>query len=187
VKLSNIKASDLPAYFEKAKETKGMIVDIRNDPSDFMPFAMGQYFAVKPTPFVSFTFPDLSNPGAFRFGAGPLIQPGPLHYKGRLVVLVDETVASARAEWVNLEAGVREFVRELGPAGVERVIEAAKLATRRGVQTSRGSIKKPSSCPRRDLSTSRLNASFCSAAPGRTHRQCAPLFENQSADRPASA
>ena len=30
-------------------------------------------------------------------------------------------VASARAEWVNLEAGVREFVRELGPAGVERV------------------------------------------------------------------
>ena len=32
-------------------------------------------------------------------------------------------VASARAEWMNLEAGVREFVRELGPAGVERVIE----------------------------------------------------------------
>jgi uncharacterized damage-inducible protein DinB len=32
-------------------------------------------------------------------------------------------VASARAEWANLEAEVRKFMRELGPAGVERVIE----------------------------------------------------------------
>jgi uncharacterized damage-inducible protein DinB len=32
-------------------------------------------------------------------------------------------VASARAEWANLEAGMREFVRELGPARVERVME----------------------------------------------------------------
>jgi C-terminal processing protease CtpA/Prc len=94
IKLSSIKAADLPGYFEKAKNTKGLIVDIRNYPSDFMPFAMGAYFATKPTSFVTFTFADLANPGAFSFGDGPLIQPGPVHYGGKVVILVDETTQS---------------------------------------------------------------------------------------------
>ena len=95
IKLSSIKAADLPAYFEKAKSTKGLIVDIRNYPSEFVPFAMGAYLATKPTPFVTFTFADLANPGAFHFGDGPLVQPGPVHYGGRVVILVDETTQSS--------------------------------------------------------------------------------------------
>jgi hypothetical protein len=95
IKLSSIKAADLPAYFEKAKNTKGLIVDIRDYPSEFMPFAMGAYLATKPTPFVTFSFPDLANPGAFSFGDGPLIEPGPAHYSGRVVILVDETTQSS--------------------------------------------------------------------------------------------
>ena len=95
VELSNIKTSDVPAYFERAKSTKGLIVDIRNYPSAFMPFVMGAYLAVKPTAFVNFTFPDLANPSAFRFGGGPLIQPGPSHYGGKVVILVDETTQSS--------------------------------------------------------------------------------------------
>ena len=34
-----------------------------------MPFTLGPYLATKPTPFAAFTFADLANPGAFRFGA----------------------------------------------------------------------------------------------------------------------
>jgi C-terminal processing protease CtpA/Prc len=98
IKLSSIKAADLPAYFEKAKNTKGLIVDIRNYPSEFMPFAMGAYLATRPTPFVAFTFADLANPGAFSFGGGPLIEPGPVHYGGRVVILVDET-SQSQAEY----------------------------------------------------------------------------------------
>jgi hypothetical protein len=98
LKLSSIKAADLPAYFEKAKKTKALIVDIRNYPSEFVPFALGQYFAVKPTPFVSFTFADLANPGAFLFGPGPRVEPGPSHYTGRLIILVDET-SQSQAEY----------------------------------------------------------------------------------------
>lgn len=94
IKLSSIKVTDLPTYFDKAKITKGLIVDIRNYPSDFMPFAMGAYLATKPTPFVAFTSADLANPGAFHFGNGPLIQPGPVHYGGRVAILVDETSVS---------------------------------------------------------------------------------------------
>jgi Peptidase family S41 len=92
------KAADLPTYFEKAKNTKGIVVDIRNYPSEFMPFAMGAYLATHPTPFVAFTFPDLANPGAFHFGDGPMINPGPVHYGGRVAILVDET-SQSQAEY----------------------------------------------------------------------------------------
>jgi hypothetical protein len=98
IKLSTIKAADLPAYFDKAKNTRGLIVDIRNYPSEFMPFAMGPYLATKATPFVTFTVADLANPGAFHFANGPLIQPGPVHYSGRVVLLVDET-SQSQAEY----------------------------------------------------------------------------------------
>ena len=98
IKLSSIKAADLPTYFDKAKNTKGLIVDIRNYPSEFMPFAMGAYLATKPTPFVAFTFADLANPGTFHFGDGPNISPGPVHYSGRVAVLVDET-SQSQAEY----------------------------------------------------------------------------------------
>jgi hypothetical protein len=98
IKLSSIKAADLPTYFDKAKNTKGLIVDLRNYPSEFMPFAMGAYLATKPTPFVAFTFADLANPGAFHFGDGPIIEPGPVHYTGRVAILVDET-SQSQAEY----------------------------------------------------------------------------------------
>jgi hypothetical protein len=95
IKLSSIKAADLPAYFDKSKNTTGLIVDIRNYPSEFMPFVMGAYFATKPVPFVTFSFADLVNPGAFYFGDGPFIAPGPVHYGGKVVILVDETSQSS--------------------------------------------------------------------------------------------
>jgi hypothetical protein len=94
IKLSSIKVADLPAYFEKAKNTKGLIVDIRNYPSEVVPFVMGAYFAAKPTPFVTFSFPDLANPGAFLIRDGQLIEPGPVHYGGKVAILVDETSQS---------------------------------------------------------------------------------------------
>jgi hypothetical protein len=94
LKLSSIKAADLPSYFDQAKNAKGIIVDIRNYPSAFMPFAMGAYLATSPTPFVAFTYADLKDPGAFSFGDGPRIPPGPVHFGGKVVILVDETSLS---------------------------------------------------------------------------------------------
>jgi C-terminal processing protease CtpA/Prc len=98
IKLSSIKAADLPTYFDKAKNTKGLIVDIRNYPSEFMPFAIGAYLATKRTPFVAFTFADLANPGAFHFGNSPQIWPGPVHYGGKVAILVDE-ISQSQAEY----------------------------------------------------------------------------------------
>jgi len=128
IKLSSIKAADLPAYFDKAKNTKGLIVDIRNYPSDFMPFAMGAYLATKPTPFVTFTFADLANPGAFYFGDGPPIVPGPVHYSGRVAILVDET-SQSQAEYtaMALRAMPNSFVVGSTTAGADGNVSPVSL------------------------------------------------------------
>jgi C-terminal processing protease CtpA/Prc len=98
LKLSSIKATDVIGYLEKAQKTKGLIVDIRNYPSAFMPFTLGPALVTTPTQFASFSRPDLDNPGAFRFAPGDPISPGPFHYKGKVVILVDE-VSQSQAEY----------------------------------------------------------------------------------------
>lgn len=95
--LSDLKAADVPGYFEKAKDTKGLIIDIRNYPAEALQYALGAYLAAKPTSFVSLALPELANPGTFRFadGAVQAIMPGAVHYPGRVMILVDETTQSA--------------------------------------------------------------------------------------------
>src|SRR6185295_6199202 len=69
LKLSTVKLDQAAKYVESAAGTKGLIVDIRNYPSEFVVFALGTLFVDKQTEFVRFTEADLSNPGAFHFGA----------------------------------------------------------------------------------------------------------------------
>jgi hypothetical protein len=94
LKLSSIKAVDVPRYMERAANTKGLIIDIRNYPSEFMPFVLGSHLVKNATPFAEFTLGDLANPGAFHFGDVVSIQPGNSHYAGKVVILVDETSLS---------------------------------------------------------------------------------------------
>jgi hypothetical protein len=67
LKLSAVKAADVPDYLKQAAETKGWIIDIRNYPSEFVVFALGNHLVGQQTKFVRFTVGDLKNPGAFSF------------------------------------------------------------------------------------------------------------------------
>jgi hypothetical protein len=67
LKLSTIKAADVPRSIAAAAATKGLIVDIRNYPSDFVVFDLGQLLVSKSTQFARFTNADLANPGAFHW------------------------------------------------------------------------------------------------------------------------
>jgi C-terminal processing protease CtpA/Prc len=98
LKLSSVKIADVPHYLELAAHTKGLIVDIRNYPSEFMVFSLGQALITKPTPFVMFTHADLANPGAFLWQTPITLTPVPLHYPGKVVILVDET-SQSQAEY----------------------------------------------------------------------------------------
>jgi C-terminal processing protease CtpA/Prc len=98
LKLSSVKASDVAHDIDLAKETKGLIVDIRNYPSEFVVFALGSLLVTEPTPFARFTQADLSNPGAFHFGETVGLKPDMPRYGGKIVILVDE-VSQSQAEY----------------------------------------------------------------------------------------
>jgi C-terminal processing protease CtpA/Prc len=101
LKLSSVKVADIDQYMERAARTKGLIIDIRNYPSEFVVFALGSHLVEHPTPFAKFTSGDLSNPGAFHWGAPVSIEPSQPHYLGKVVVLVDE-VSLSQAEYTTM-------------------------------------------------------------------------------------
>jgi hypothetical protein len=101
LKLSSVKAADVPRYIDSATGTKGLIIDIRNYPSEFVVFAVGQLLVDRETQFVRFTHMDLSNPGAFHWMDGPPLIPTKPHYGGKVVVLVDE-ISQSQAEYTTM-------------------------------------------------------------------------------------
>jgi hypothetical protein len=98
LKLSSVKASEVPNFINAAAGTKGLIVDIRNYPSEFVVFALGQCLVTSETAFARFTKPDLNNPGAFIWGDAVKLSPAAPHYSGKVVILVDE-VSLSQAEY----------------------------------------------------------------------------------------
>jgi C-terminal processing protease CtpA/Prc len=101
LKLSSVKSSDAPHYVEQALGTKGLIIDIRNYPSDFMVFSLGSLLVDSKTPFARFTEGDLSNPGAFHWTNPVSLSPAQPHYSGKIVILVDET-SKSQAEYTTM-------------------------------------------------------------------------------------
>jgi C-terminal processing protease CtpA/Prc len=101
LKLSSVKVDQAAKYIESAAGTKGLIVDIRNYPSEFVVFALGTLFVDHETNFVRFTAGDLSNPGAFYFGPSLPLAPQQPHYPGKVVILVDE-ISQSQAEYTTM-------------------------------------------------------------------------------------
>ena len=98
LKLSNVKAADAASYVKEASGTKGLIIDIRNYPSEFVVFALGSLLVDKPVEFARFTVGDLANPGAFHWGETLSQRPAQPHYNGKVVIVVDE-VSLSQAEY----------------------------------------------------------------------------------------
>jgi C-terminal processing protease CtpA/Prc len=128
LKLSTVKAADIGNYLQLAKDTKGLIIDIRNYPSEFVPFVLGSHLVKEPTPFAMFTVPDLANPGAFHFGNAVTINPATTRYNGKVVILVDETsVSQAEYTAMALRAAPGAIVVGSTTAGADGNVSAIPL------------------------------------------------------------
>lgn len=101
LKLSNVDNDSAAEYISAAAGTKGLIIDIRNYPSSFMVFALGQHLVSEKTEFARFTRGDLSAPGTFRFSDPIAIEPKAPFYEGRVVILVDDSSVS-QAEYTTM-------------------------------------------------------------------------------------
>ena len=70
LKLSSVQAAQAVSYIQSAAGTKGLIIDIRNYPSEFVVFALGSHFIQRSTAFARFTVGRAGEPGRVSL-AGP--------------------------------------------------------------------------------------------------------------------
>lgn len=98
ITLQSIKDSDISKIKQAFGETKGIIIDIRNYPSTFVPFSLGGYFISTSAPFVKFTKGNTNNPGEFTFTDELEIPNSGETYRGKLMVLVNE-LSQSQAEY----------------------------------------------------------------------------------------
>ncbi len=124
ISLGKIQADSLPAIFKAFENTKGIVIDIRNYPKQFMPFAMAPYIKTSSTPFVKFTIGDIKNPGLFTFTApinnGPQGKNTVSSYKGSIIILVNEQ-SQSQAEYTTmaLRTAPRSIVMGSQTAGAD--------------------------------------------------------------------
>jgi C-terminal processing protease CtpA/Prc len=91
INLGKIEIDSLENIFKAFAGTKGIVIDIRNYPSAFMPFEMGKYIKPHKSEFVKFSKADYSLPGRFII-TEPLEngEDNKNYYRGKIVILVDK-------------------------------------------------------------------------------------------------
>nr|WP_294792808.1 S41 family peptidase [uncultured Mucilaginibacter sp.] len=125
---------DLPAIKKLFAETKGIIVDMRCYPSDFMPFTFGEFIKQGDAPFVKFTQGSVEAPGYFH--PGPMLTvKGDGAYKGKVVVIVNER-AQSQAEYTTMAFQSSPNVTVIGSttAGADGNVSTIMLPG--GIQTA---------------------------------------------------
>ncbi|MEC3881399.1 S41 family peptidase [Parapedobacter sp. 10938] len=92
----NFDAKDLPLYWDRMKDRKGLIIDVRNYPKHFPIHQLSAYLMPRPIPFVSYSRGSIQHPGLF-----VMSQPATVgvrngkRYDGKVVVLVNEMSLSS--------------------------------------------------------------------------------------------
>ena len=98
MKLSNIKKSDIAGYIQLISGSKGLIIDLRNYPKEFVAYDLASHFIKEAVNYVRYSKADIRNPGNFYFSSPLLLKPEQPYYSGKIVVLVDE-VTQSQAEY----------------------------------------------------------------------------------------
>jgi C-terminal processing protease CtpA/Prc len=120
VTFNSIKEKEVRKIKKEFKNTKGIIIDIRNYPTAFMPFTLGPYFVSSTTPFVKFTKGNINNPGEFAYTKPVKIPRYGRKYKGKLIVLVNEiTQSSAEYTAMAFRAGTNTTIIGSTTAGAD--------------------------------------------------------------------
>ena len=138
------------------ENTKGIVVDMRCYPSEFMPFTFGDYIKPSASPLVKFTSGSVSIPGLFAFQP-PLSngEDNPGYYKGPIVIIVNDLTQS-QAEYTTMAFQTAPDVTVIGsttagadgnvsqimlPGGVSTRISGLGVYYPDGTETQRKGIK----------------------------------------------
>ena len=99
---ASLKSREIVALIPEIAKTRGLIVDLRSYPSDFIVFSLGNYLVPKPTKFVKFSTTDIGSPGRFVYTEELEVGSSTSEpYKGKVVILINETTQS-QAEYTTM-------------------------------------------------------------------------------------
>lgn len=102
ISLGTIRNNLLPEIMDSLAHTKGLVIDIRNYPSEFVVFTLSKYLLSKPVEFVQFSAPSLTYPGVFEKIPPLKVVPGErTPYAGKVVILVNE-ISQSQAEYTTM-------------------------------------------------------------------------------------
>lgn len=96
-----LKKGEILEIMQDFSNTKGLIIDLRCYPSDFIVFSLGNYLVPKPSDFVSFTNCSHSEPGEFVFTHSLSVGGQNSFYRKKVIVIVNEKTQS-QAEYTAL-------------------------------------------------------------------------------------
>ena len=102
----------LPTIMDQVNKTKGLIIDFRCYPSDFIVFTLSEYLLPAPKSFVKFSVGSITTPGLFTFGSKLNVgRNNPDYYKGKVVIIVNETTqSSAEYQTMGLQVAPKAVV-----------------------------------------------------------------------------
>ncbi|WPU90950.1 S41 family peptidase [Mucilaginibacter sabulilitoris] len=145
---------DLPDIKKMFNGTKGIIVDMRCYPSEFMPFTFVPYIKSGNAPFVKFTNGSVTHPGSFT--ETPTLSVDPTNeYKGKVIVIVNEQTQS-QAEYTTMAFQSSPNVTVIGsttagadgnvspiilPGGISTMISGIGILYPDGAETQRKGVK----------------------------------------------
>lgn len=150
-----MKNDSLEFIMNKLKDTKGIVIDFRCYPSNFLVFTLGKYLMPLPTSFVKFTNGSIEYPGLFT--TTDLLNVGDTnanYYKGKIVIIVNEITQSS-AEYHTMAWRTAPNAKVIGsttagadgnvsainlPGGIKTMISGIGVLTPDGKETQRVGI-----------------------------------------------
>ncbi len=91
----SLKKGEITEIKSKLDNTKGLIIDLRSYPSDFIVYTLGEYLLPAPTPFVKLTSGSIKQPGLFTKRTELKVGENNKNaYQGKVVILINELTQS---------------------------------------------------------------------------------------------
>lgn len=131
----SIRKDSLEKIMSEFKNTKGIVIDMRCYPGDYIVFAVGNYFFPAQREFMKISHVSMDEPGLFTFSeAASAGSDNPQYYKGKVIVLVNEvTLSQAEMTTMSLRASPNTLVIGGTTAGADG--DVSLLALPGGVRT----------------------------------------------------
>ncbi|WP_179337579.1 S41 family peptidase [Winogradskyella ludwigii] len=130
ITLQNITNEDIDSIKEEFQNLKGIVVDIRNYPSTFVVFELGNFLNNNRADFVKFTKGNLNNPGEFNYKYNLKVGLSKSwSYKGQKVIVLVNEISQSQAEYTAMafRAGDKTTIIGSTTAGADGNISAILL------------------------------------------------------------